>query len=48
MAFEPVESLARLPHEFGEQGGVNPSIEASTTFTVLRAEGRRTFPKRGV
>lgn len=32
---DPVESLANLRHEFGEHGGVNMSIEASTTFTVL-------------
>lgn len=36
--FDPVESLAKLRHEFGEHGGVNMSIEASTTFTVLEAE----------
>lgn len=36
--FHPAESLARLRHEFGEHGGVNMSIEASTTFTVLQAE----------
>lgn len=36
--FDPVESLANLRHEFGEHGGVNMSIEASTTFTVLQAE----------
>ena len=35
--FNPVESLARMRHEFGEHGGVNMSIEASTTFTVLEA-----------
>lgn len=33
----PLESLAALRHEFGEHGGVNMSIEASTTFTVLEA-----------
>ncbi len=32
---DPVESLANLRHEFGEHGGVNLSIEASTTFTVM-------------
>lgn len=37
-AFSPIESLARLRHEFGEHGGVNPSIEVSTTFTVMNAE----------
>lgn len=36
--FDPVESLAKCRHEFGEHGGVNRSIEASTTFTVMEAE----------
>jgi methionine-gamma-lyase len=36
-ATDPVERLAALRHEFGEHGGVNMSIEASTTFTVLQA-----------
>jgi len=36
--FDPIESLADLRHEFGEHGGVNMSIETSTTFTVLDAE----------
>ena len=36
--FNPQESLANLRHEFGEHGGVNMSIEASTTFTVMQAE----------
>jgi methionine-gamma-lyase len=27
----PVETLANTRHEFGEHGGVNMSIEASTT-----------------
>jgi len=35
--FDPLESLAEMRHEFGEHGGVNMSIEASTTFTVMRA-----------
>jgi len=35
--FDPSESLADTRHEFGEHGGVNLSIEASTTFTVMRA-----------
>jgi methionine-gamma-lyase len=35
--FNPVESLADARHEFGEHGGVNLSIEASTTFTVMAA-----------
>lgn len=34
---DPAESLASLRHEFGEHGGVNMSIEASTTFTVMDA-----------
>jgi methionine-gamma-lyase len=36
--FDPTEAMARARHEFGEHGGVNMSIEASTTFTVLAAE----------
>ncbi|MGI8924408.1 MAG: aminotransferase class I/II-fold pyridoxal phosphate-dependent enzyme [Fimbriimonadales bacterium] len=36
--FDPHESLAAMRHEFGEHGGVNMSIEASTTFTVMEAE----------
>lgn len=39
--FDPAEALAASRHEFGEHGGVNMSIEASTTFTVMRA---RTMP----
>lgn len=35
--FDPIESLANMRHEFGEHGGVNMSIETSTTFTVMRA-----------
>lgn len=35
--FDPIESLANLRHEFGEHGGVNLSIEASSTFTVMKA-----------
>jgi methionine-gamma-lyase len=31
----PIEDLAHLRHEFGEHGGVNMSIEASSTFTVI-------------
>jgi methionine-gamma-lyase len=34
-ARNPIEALARLRHEFGEHGGVNMSIEASSTFTVM-------------
>jgi len=33
----PVETLANTRHEFGEHGGVNMSVEASTTFTVMRS-----------
>ena len=36
--FDPFEALADLRHEFGEHGGVNMSIEASTTFTVMHAD----------
>ena len=36
--FDPLESLASMRHEFGEHGGVNMSIEASTTFTVMHPE----------
>lgn len=36
--FDPIQSLADMRHEFGEHGGVNLSIETSTTFTVLDAE----------
>jgi len=36
--FHPLEALAELRHEFGEHGGVNMSIETSTTFTVMQAE----------
>ena len=35
--FDPIESFAAMRHEFGEHGGVNMSIEASTTFTVMDA-----------
>jgi len=31
----PIEALTQLRHEFGEHGGVNMSIEASSTFTVM-------------
>ena len=34
----PVESLANARHEFGEHGGVNMSVEASTTFTVMHSD----------
>ena len=33
----PLEMLANTRHEFGEHGGVNMSIEASTTFTVMKS-----------
>jgi methionine-gamma-lyase len=33
--FDPIESFADLRHEFGEHGGVNMSVETSTTFTVI-------------
>lgn len=36
--FDPIESLAGMRHEFGEHGGVNMSIETSTTFTVMQAD----------
>lgn len=36
--FDPMEALAAARHEFGEHGGVNMSVEASTTFTVMRAD----------
>lgn len=36
-AFDPQESMARTRHEFGEHGGVNMSISASTTYTVMEA-----------
>jgi len=36
--FDPIESLADMRHEFGEHGGVNMSIETSTTFTVMHAD----------
>ncbi len=34
-AFDPHQAMADARHEFGEHGGVNMSIEASTTFTVM-------------
>lgn len=36
--FDPMASFANLRHEFGEHGGVNMSVEASTTFTVMDPE----------
>ena len=51
-AKDPIERLADSRHEFGEHGGVNMSIEASTTFTVMEArtmpelfEGRKSAPE---
>ncbi|KAK2981923.1 hypothetical protein RJ640_019143 [Escallonia rubra] len=38
---DPVAALANARHEFGEHGGVNMSIEASTTFTVMEPETMR-------
>jgi methionine-gamma-lyase len=36
--FDPIEAMADARHEFGEHGGVNMSIESSTTFTVMHAD----------
>ena len=51
-ARDPIERLADARHEFGEHGGVNMSIEASTTFTVMEPgtmpelfEGRKSAPE---
>ncbi len=33
--FDPIQSFVSRRHEFGEHGGVNMSVEASTTFTVI-------------
>lgn len=38
---DPAASLAAARHEFGEHGGVNMSIEASATFTVMEPETMR-------
>ncbi|KAL3645511.1 hypothetical protein CASFOL_010691 [Castilleja foliolosa] len=38
---DPAAALANARHEFGEHGGVNMSIEASATFTVMEAETMR-------
>jgi len=35
---DPAQGLANARHEFGEHGGVNMSIEASATFTVMEPE----------
>ena len=34
----PVETMANTRHKFGEHGGVNMSVEASTTFTVMHPD----------
>ncbi|MCE9575209.1 MAG: aminotransferase class I/II-fold pyridoxal phosphate-dependent enzyme [Deltaproteobacteria bacterium] len=54
VSFDPAAALASAKHEFGEHGGVNMSIEASTTFTVMAAAtmpeifaGRRTVDRDG-
>jgi hypothetical protein len=36
--FDPVEAMADMRHEFGEHGGVNMSVETSTTYTVMHAD----------
>ncbi|XP_068650704.1 methionine gamma-lyase-like [Aristolochia californica] len=36
--FDPAQALASTRHDFGEHGGVNMSIEASATFTVMESE----------
>ncbi len=48
----PIKRLAETRHEFGEHGGVNMSVEASTTFTVMKPgtmpelfEGRKAAPE---
>ncbi|KAL1319822.1 hypothetical protein HN51_064571 [Arachis hypogaea] len=38
MFTDPAAALASTRHEFGEHGGVNMSIEASATFTVMEPE----------
>lgn len=38
---DPALALAAARHEFGEHGGVNMSIEASATFTVMEPETMR-------
>ncbi|KAK4761513.1 hypothetical protein SAY87_029397 [Trapa incisa] len=38
---DPAAALAAARHEFGEHGGVNMSIEASATFTVMEPETMR-------
>jgi methionine-gamma-lyase len=36
--FDPEEAIARIRREFGEHGGVCPSISRSSTFTVMTPE----------
>lgn len=36
--FDPEEAIARVRREFGEHGGVCPSISRSSTFTVMSPE----------
>ncbi|KAL3828753.1 hypothetical protein ACJIZ3_017555 [Penstemon smallii] len=38
---DPAEAMAKARHEFGEHGGVNMSIEVSSTFTVMKPETMR-------
>ncbi|CAI9759325.1 unnamed protein product [Fraxinus pennsylvanica] len=38
---DPAAALSSARHEFGEHGGVNMSIEASATFTVMEPETMR-------
>ncbi|KAL2524895.1 Methionine gamma-lyase [Abeliophyllum distichum] len=38
---DPAAALSNTRHEFGEHGGVNMSIEASATFTVMEPETMR-------
>ncbi|KAJ0048137.1 hypothetical protein Pint_14821 [Pistacia integerrima] len=38
---DPAAAFASARHEFGEHGGVNMSIEASATFTVMEPETMR-------
>lgn len=39
--WDPAAALASARHEFGEHGGVNMSIEASATFTVMEPDTMR-------
>uniref|UniRef100_A0ACD5XR44 Uncharacterized protein n=1 Tax=Avena sativa TaxID=4498 RepID=A0ACD5XR44_AVESA len=38
---DPAAAMAAAPHVFGEHGGVNMSIEASATFTVMEPDTMR-------